>query len=316
VLDDTVSKLGNATVVHGDLEKDLDKLKSLAAEHDIIVNMANSRDVVISGAILDGIRNRKDKSKKGILLHLSGTGNFVDGAEDGIRSTAAGIFVDSNPEHVRKINANMPPNGESDELFLKAALAGEAIVYFVCPAGIYGSSKNHIARDAGEQGAKYANTPGVWAGWSMENVENLGFSPYVGPGNNIFWTVHVDDVVSLMILVYKRIIEKGQNYAPTDVLDNWYIAAGEQHEPKRVAEAFGELMARRGKIAKGDVRQVTFDEAGITARFVQSLFLDIAKLTIAYRYLAGNMLIKAENGEKKLGWKPQAPSLYDVLKTL
>jgi nucleoside-diphosphate-sugar epimerase len=278
VLDDAMSKLGNVTIVHGDLEKDVDKLKSLVSEHDIVVNMANSRDVPINSVILDGLRNHNDKSKKGIIIHLSGTGNFVDGAEDGILSTAAGIFVDTNPDQVRKIDANYPPNGASDELFLKAALAGEVITYFVCPAGIYGTSKNHVAHDAGEKGAKYANTPGIWTGWMMENVETLGFSPYVGLGNNMFWAVHVDDVVSLMMLVCKKIIETGQNYAPTDVLHNWYVAATQHPEPKKVAEAFGKMMARKGKIAKNDVRQVPFDQAGITAKFVQFLLCDLTRL--------------------------------------
>jgi nucleoside-diphosphate-sugar epimerase len=314
VLGEAIRSLPNTTVVHGDLEKDLDELKSLISEHDIVINMANSRDTTINSAIVDAIRNRKSSSK-GILLHLSGTGNFSDNSKEGIPSTAAGYFVDTNPDQVRRINSTMAPNGPSDEILIKAALDGDAIVYFVCPAGIYGASEDHIARLAGESASKYYNTPGVWAGWMIQNIETLGFSPYVGPGNNIFWTVHVDDVVSLIMLVYKRIVKVGQKYKPEDVTKNWYIAATQQHEPKNVAEAFGEMMARKGKIPQGAVRSVPYDQAGITARYVppqdfHELFL------LKGRYLAGNMLIKAENGQQNLGWQPNAPTLYEVLEKM
>jgi hypothetical protein len=268
VLDEAINSLPNTTVVHGDLEKDLDQVKSLVSEHDIVMNMANSRDSGINGTILDGIRSRKSSGKKGMLLHLSGTGNFSDNAQEGVPPTKGEFFVDTNPEQVRKIDHTMEPNGASDEILIKAALDGEAIVYFVCPSGIYGASENHVARLAGESAAKYYNTPGVWAGWMIGNIESLGFSPYVGPGNNLFPTVHADEVVSLIMLVYKRMVEVGQKYEPEDVTKNFYIGSSGQVETKKIAEIFADMMARKGKISQAMARSVPYDQAGTTARYV------------------------------------------------
>jgi nucleoside-diphosphate-sugar epimerase len=266
VLDGAVAALGNVTIVHADLSKDIETVQRLAGQHDLVINMANSRDPEINGAIVDGINNCEDKTKKGIILHLSGAGNFSDERRDGVRDLSSGYFVDTNREQVRKVNKTMEPNGASDEIVIKSALDGEIIAYIVCPAGIYGASQNHVARAAGEAGTKYANTPGIWAGWMIENIETLGFSPYVGDGDNIFCLVHVDDIVSLMMLVIKKIFETDQDYKPDDVLDNFYLGVTEEYAPKSIAQAFGKMLAKKGKISNGEARKVPYEEAGLAAR--------------------------------------------------
>ncbi len=34
----------------------------------------------------------------------------------------------------------------------------------------------------------------------MQNIEQLGYSPYIGDGSSVMGLVHVDDVVELMML--------------------------------------------------------------------------------------------------------------------
>jgi nucleoside-diphosphate-sugar epimerase len=265
-LDVAAKKLGNVEIVHGDFEKNIKELEDLVSKHAVVINGATSRDVPVNEAVLRGIARRNQTGAKTILIHLSGAGNFVDGGRDGIYSEKAGIFDDTDPDQVRKINADMLPNGPSDEIIISAASKGEVNAYFICPTGIIGQSKNHFARQAGAAGAKYANTPGVWAGWMMDSVSELGFSPYVGQGSSVFWTVHVDDVVDLMLRVYDKAIEIGDSYQPEDVYSHWYLSGAEKLESKIIAKHFAELMVRLGKIPKSDVRLVAYEDAGIVGR--------------------------------------------------
>lgn len=63
-------------IVHGTFDEK-GKVSALAREHDIVINVGSSWDVGLSEAIVDGLKKQPD-DKKPILIHMSGTGNFVD----------------------------------------------------------------------------------------------------------------------------------------------------------------------------------------------------------------------------------------------
>jgi nucleoside-diphosphate-sugar epimerase len=264
-LDEALSSLEGVTIIHGDFS-DLSTIESLSASHAIVINAATSTVVPVTEAIIRGAQRTTLKGKKPILLHLSGAGNFSDDGKTGTYVPQSHPFDDSNPENVRSINAKMLPNGGCDELILQAAAAGELIAFFVCPGGIYGASSNHIGLSARSAGLSYAQTPGVWAGWQLQNVATLGFSPYVGPGSSVFRTIHVDDVVELMMLVYAKALETWGTYKPEDVFRHFYLCVDEQHTAKDIAQAFADVSYRRGKIAAPLIRSVAFEDAGIVAR--------------------------------------------------
>lgn len=77
--DDSLSHLG-VGVVHGTFE-DIDKIADLCSKHSIVVNAADSENVALTKAILDGLK--RQKPQKPTLLHVSGGGNFFDGGNDG-----------------------------------------------------------------------------------------------------------------------------------------------------------------------------------------------------------------------------------------
>ena len=157
----------------------------------------------------------------------------------------------------------MRPNGACDELILNAATAGDVNAFFVSPGGIYGASANHVGL---RTGAASALAPGVWVGWMLQNIETLGFSPYVGNGTGIFPTIHVDDVVELMMLVFQKALEKWSSYEPDDVYSHYYLCVDERHSTKALATAFADLLYRTGKMTAPDVRSVPYEKAGIVAR--------------------------------------------------
>jgi uncharacterized protein YbjT (DUF2867 family) len=70
-------------IVHGDFSES-EKISKLAAEHEIVINCGSSWDVPLAKSINTGLRTRFAEGKgKATLIHISGTGNFVDGRKDG-----------------------------------------------------------------------------------------------------------------------------------------------------------------------------------------------------------------------------------------
>ena len=86
-----------------------------------------------------------------------------------------------------------------------------------------------------------------------------------GPGTSIIRLIHVDDIVDLMMLVFPKALDTWNTYKPEDVYSNCYIAVNEAPEAKPVAEAYGELLFRMGKIASSIPKQVTYEQAGKVA---------------------------------------------------
>ena len=294
-LDSALTTLGNTTIIHGTFEEH-DRIETLAASHSIIINCAASFNPPLSSAILKGIENTNavKAPRKPILLHLSGAGNFVDGSKNGEYIPNGKEFNDGNPDDVRKIDASYVPNGPTDQLILAAAAKGVVNALFVCPGGIYGQSADHIGLRTGAAAGRAA---GVWVQWNLANVQTLGFPPYVGPGTSVLGVVHVDDVVSLMMLVYQKALDMWDTYQADDVYRHFYLCVDEKVEAKKIAEAFGEVLHREGKIVSPVAKQVTFEEAG----------------TVAF-YIAGNMRVRPVRA-KELGWEPRAPKkLFETLR--
>ncbi|KAM0512076.1 hypothetical protein ACHAPE_009224 [Trichoderma viride] len=294
-LDGILHDFGHTTVVHGTFDQ-LDEIESLASSHSLIFNFASSMDPSVTDAILRGVRTRKTKTgTTSIVYHLSGAGNFVDNSESGDYIPTDHRFDDANPDDVRTITAEYLPNGPCDELLFAAAEKDEAKVYFVCPGGTYGHSERHIGKSIGSASAF---APGRWVDYMTQNIESLGFGVYVGSGTSVFGVVHVDDIVSLMMLVYQKILDTADNYKPEDVYRYWYNGIYREEPSKKVAAALAKLQARRGKIPSSEIKSVAYKDAGFTAR-----------------YIAGNMLIECNNS-KSLGWMPQGPDLYTTLEQL
>jgi hypothetical protein len=68
-------------IEHGTFE-DEDKVRALAAEHDMVINTGSSFDPALTRAIVEGLKQRKGVAK-GTLIHVSGGGNFIDNRTDG-----------------------------------------------------------------------------------------------------------------------------------------------------------------------------------------------------------------------------------------
>lgn len=77
-----VRAAGVSHIIHG-THDDLDKIRDVAAQSDIVVNAADADDLPLTIAILTGFKSRfkSNAGLKPILLHTSGTGVVGDNAE-------------------------------------------------------------------------------------------------------------------------------------------------------------------------------------------------------------------------------------------
>lgn len=301
-LDDAAQNLGSNVRVHRiDLDANPSEVVKLVQEHDIVIDGANSRDGKLGDIVLEGaVAYKRAHGKNQIVIHLSGAGNFSDDSHLGEYIENSDPFDDTKPEHVKTINASMMPNGAADEVLLQGALKGLVNLYVVCPGGIYGTSADHFALKASTpEGQKYARALGVWAQWMFDNAVAHGFSPYVGPGTSVIGLVHVDDVVDITLRVFKEAVARGQDYQPEDVLKNFYLGVTEFVPAKPLATVFGSTAARLNLIPTPEPKSVAWDKSR----------------GAAYRYLAGNIIVKAKNAER-LGHRPSGPGLEQALAKL
>lgn len=298
-LDDAVQNLGSNVRVHRiDLDSNPSEVAKLVQQHDIVIDAANSRDGKLGDVVMKGaVAYKRSHNKNMIVLHLSGAGNFSDDSHFGEYIENSDPFDDTKPEHVKTINASMMPNGAADEVLLQGALKGLVNLYIVCPGGIYGTSADHFALKAiSPEGQRYARVLGVWSQWMLDNTVAHGFSPYVGPGTSVIELIHVDDVVDIVLRVFNEAVIRGQDYQPEDALKNFYLAVTESVPAKPLATLFGATASRLNLISTAEPKSVTWD----------------ADRGAAYRYLAGNIIVKAGNAAR-LGWRPSGPGLEQAL---
>ncbi len=74
-------------------ENFLDEVRRISADSDVVFNAATSDDLDLATAILHGLKTRFDAGKgAGILIHVSGTGIFLDGGVDGKLNTKSKVW--------------------------------------------------------------------------------------------------------------------------------------------------------------------------------------------------------------------------------
>jgi uncharacterized protein YbjT (DUF2867 family) len=96
---------GVARVVHGTFDE-ASKISALAAEHDIVINVGSSWDVGLSDAIVAGLKKEKNGEGR-VLIHMSGTGNWVDETfKDGSSHASTKIWDVSLPLFQCLVNIN------------------------------------------------------------------------------------------------------------------------------------------------------------------------------------------------------------------
>ncbi|KAJ9607273.1 hypothetical protein H2200_008346 [Cladophialophora chaetospira] len=233
-------------IVHGTFDEK-DKIVALAKEHDIVINVGSSWDVGLSEAIVEGL-NQQPEGKKTTLIHMSGTGNFVDKRwKDGASHPEAKVWDDNNPEDMKLINPSML-NGGPDTVVLNAGKEGKIRTYIVFPSGIYGEAAGPVP------------ALGVIQLVFREKVKELGFVPYVGQGTAIFNNLHVRSITPFMLKVLDHALQEQSPQG--SVYERCYLIGGQEVPYKEVSEAFAKLFYAEGLTSSSEAKSVPLEEAG------------------------------------------------------
>ncbi|KAE9365195.1 NAD(P)-binding protein, partial [Stipitochalara longipes BDJ] len=282
------NKIGVDKIIKGDFSE-TGKISKLASDHDVVINCGSSWDMGLTNAIIAGLVTKYDEGRgKGRLIHVSGTGNFVDGRKDGkYAGPGAGdskVWNDDDEEDMKQINTGML-NGGPDVAVLEAGKSGKLNTYIIFPSGVYGHSLGPVSGKA----------LGVIQLLYKLQAEQLGFVPYVGEGSSLFQSLHVEDFPPFVLQVLDESLKT--DTPKESVYARCYIASSQSTPWKLVSPAFARLLHAQGIVDSPEARSVPLEEAGEG---------ELPNLQ------AGSMLFKNERA-KRLGFKPVKEDVLEFL---
>jgi len=268
-------------IVHGSFS-DTELVRTLSKEHDIVVNAASSFDGDFVNVIISGMEEHP-ASNKGTLIHLSGTGNFIDFGTTGNFNPKSKVWNDDNEEDIRLINRNMF-NGPTDVPVLEAGQRGKIITYIVCLAVTYGQN---VLGPSANLGVGYSIFTGL--------AKGLGFVPFIGEGTGVVSTVHIEDAVPFIT----KIVGVAGTEAPKgSAFSRYYILHGERLGWKEFGTALAPVLYAKGLVSSPLPKKVSMEEAGEG---------EVKHL------IAGNMLVKGDRATR-MGFKPTHESMLVAMK--
>lgn len=161
-----------------------------------------------------------------------------------------------------------------NEAFLTTAVTGVHPI-IICPALIYGAGRG-LQPDS------------MQAPWLIELARRSGVARHVGPGENIWSNVHIDDLVTLYILALGN--------APPGA---FYFAENGENSMREVCAAISRMLGLDGRTE------------GMTADEAASVWGDGP----ANATMGSNSRVRAVRARAELGWTPTSPSLIEEIAT-
>jgi nucleoside-diphosphate-sugar epimerase len=243
--------------VRGDLSSH-SVVMNAARSADAVMNCANAEDPFVVAAILEGLAGSGKP-----FLHTSGSSVVGD--------KSAGKFspkiyhedtpLDPLPEKIQRVAVHRS--------VLAAAAQGVRSVV-LCPCLIYGQGRG-------------ANPDSIQVPNLIRQAVKSGIPRYIGAGENVWSTVHIDDVADAYLLALEK-ARAGSFY---------FIEHGEA-SLKSIVESVARLLGGKRAAESWDI------DAAIAEWGPQS----------AWFSLGGNSRISADKARRMLGWTPRGADLF------
>ncbi len=256
---DALARLGIAPV-RGTLD-DAEVLAEAARAADATVNAANAGH---RGAV------------EAMLAALAGTGKtFLHTSGSSIVGTRAGgdlreaVFDEDTPFTPSPTRA---PRVTLDSDVKAAATTGVRSM-IIAPSLIYGRGKG-------------LNPHSMQVPWLIALAKKSGVAKHIGPGENRWSNVHIDDLVTLYTLALEK--------APAGA---FYFAENGENSIRDVCEAINRMLGFGGR-----TQAMTIEEA--TAEWGDGPASDT---------MGSNSRVRAKRARAELGWRPQARSLIEEI---
>jgi nucleoside-diphosphate-sugar epimerase len=236
-------------------------LAQAARQADAVINAANSDDRGAVEAMLPALSG----SGK-CFIHTSGS-SIVGDMSAGRRGDK--VYEDDTPLQ--------PLPGKAarvaiDRLVLGAARDGVRAVV-VCPTMIYGRGRG-------------AHPDSVQVPRLIALARKHGVPRHVGPGENIWSNVHIDDVVSLYLLALEK--------APPGA---FYYAENGENAYREIAEAIGRMLGMGSRTAPMPIDEAVAELGESGAQFS----------------FGSNSRVRAVRARRELGWAPHGRALIDEI---
>jgi nucleoside-diphosphate-sugar epimerase len=235
-------------------------VRDAARAAEAVINCANADDPFVTAAILEGLAG---SSKT--LLHTSGTSIVGD--------KSAGKFS-------RKVHYEDTPYEPLPEKIQRVAIQRTVLAaaahglrsVVLCPCLIYGEGRG-------------ANPDSIQVPTLIRQAVKSGVPRYVGTGENVWSTVHIEDVCDAYLLALEA--------APAGSF--FYLESGETNF-KAIVESIGRLLG--GKAAQGWGIDEAIAQWGPMAVWFS---------------LGGNSRVNADKARRMLGWQPKGASLVEEI---
>ncbi|MGI9385775.1 MAG: NAD-dependent epimerase/dehydratase family protein, partial [Methyloligellaceae bacterium] len=239
------------------------------ADEPVLADAAGRADAVINAA------NAEDRgSAEALLRALAGTGKpFIQTSGSSIvADLAAGKAGDKVYDEETPVD---PLPGRAGRVaindMVRAAAETGVRTAIICPTLIYGRGRG-------------LNPNSIQVPWLIDLARKHGSARHIGPGENIWSNVHIDDLVDLYVLALSKAPAGAFYYA-----ENGENAMREVCEAINTALGFGEAPA-----------SITIEEAA--AEWGEG----------AANYTMGsNSRVRAVRARSELGWAPHRPSLLE-----
>lgn len=275
----------NVRVVQGS-HSDTELIERVASEHDIVVNGADADDVPLADAIIKGLftrANSKDGSRKPIYIHTSGTGVVTDAVTGEFKDIK--IYDDLKEEDIRSIGPKQPHRNVDLQIFA-AGEQGSIDTYIIAPSTIYGTGRGPVRNIS----------------FQVNNVIRIAVERkqvlQIGPGTNVWNSVHIDDLVDLYALVLDKALNSAGDTTSSSPYARFFWGSSEKYVWGDILKGLAVRLHKKGLVQTDEVK------AGVTVEEEPRLF----KIAVG-----NNSRTVANRGLKTLGWKPSRPSLKDTL---
>lgn len=254
-----VAALG-ITPVHGTLD-DAELLRDAAARADAVINSANADHEPSAQALLGALEGTGKT-----YIHTSGS-SIVGTPSAGERTEA--IFDETTPIQ--------PSSARAARVALNATIlsfkAKDVRAIIVCPSLIYG---------LGRGPAKHSTQ----VPWLIALAKKAGVAKHLGPGENIWSNVHLDDLVDLYGLALAS--------APAGA---FYFAENGENSMRQVCEAINRKLGV-------DAATVPMSPDEASREWGEGA---------AQNTMGSNSRVRAVRARAELGWRPRMPPLIEEI---
>ena len=242
---------------------DLDVLTKAAQDADAVVNAANAEDRASAETLVAALAGYRKT-----LIHTSGSSIVADLSE----GKGGGTIYDEESQFT-------PLPGRAPRVAVNQLVIDGKHQYVrtivIAPTLIYG-------RGSG------VNPNSIHVPWLVDLAKKQKCAHHIGPGENVWSNVHIDDLVDLYLLALEK--------APAG---SFYYAENGSNSIREVCQVINEVEG-----FSGPPQTMTIDEAS-----------EIWGTGAANYTMGSNSHIKAKRARAELGWAPNEPSLLDDIRS-